>query len=322
MKIYPTRHQAGNGNHHVLGPDQSSNGREWQIDADILGGASRVKISFEYDYGKKSVSWDIAEYRQAEMTNEGLTLAVPERKPIYSIVGSFNGWQIQDMVPSDKEDGLYEASFKLGFSGSADFQFMIDHDPSLIIYPDGCKVVQTSVPILGPAKVGADKSWLVIGLINEQVTVQLRIIESGVSLVLRSTTAGIRRWYSNQRWKEIESKYYLAGTFSDWALGKPMTETATAGVYETEVFLLRQGMEYFKVLINKDWKRPVSGCMIPFSFNGTNRFWCCLDSGGVQYAVESHNDEYVRIQLDMRNRPPELMIHINRSSIGVGAQMR
>lgn len=82
----------------------------------------------------------------------------------FQIQGSFTGWEPVGLQACGSEEGVWWFEFDLGASGEELFQIVVDHDPSLLLYPQQPRCPRAAAPVLGPAAAPSrDHAWLVRG---------------------------------------------------------------------------------------------------------------------------------------------------------------
>merc|ERR1712226_1669881 len=107
----------------IQGPDFNGKPKKqnWIIDGHAdgakLGSLYRISFywGFSWEHGEfRSIEWELIEPQSIEEEEDYSVLALPGIRHTYSVSGSMNAFDMQDMVYSDKEDGVYETRFRIG----------------------------------------------------------------------------------------------------------------------------------------------------------------------------------------------------------------
>jgi len=102
----------------------------------------------------------------------------------FQIQGSFSGWELLGLEPSDEEPGLWGYELTLGSSGEALFQIAVEHDPYHVLYPEQPRCSRQAARILGPAAAPSkDHAWLVSGDAGARYRVEF--FQSGTTAAVR-----------------------------------------------------------------------------------------------------------------------------------------
>mmetsp|Transcript_109087 Transcript_109087/g.352132 ORF Transcript_109087/g.352132 Transcript_109087/m.352132 type:complete len:1251 (+) Transcript_109087:144-3896(+) len=261
MAYYPIAHNAGE-SMRVLGPDDEQGGRHWLIDGKQTGSPAGtlfiVTLTWDSDTGVKKVKWEVAP-DEDEFPSK---IAASDYANEYFALGSWDNFKGLKMRPSRSEAGLYEASFKMGFTRQEEFQFLRDNDRQQAIHPDMPKCHKTSLPVKGPDDSGEGRNWLITAEVGEEVRLQLRVQAGDISLTVKCESLGVLEWKSAE-----DRHYYLVnGSFNDWSYGLMVPDESSVGVYHYTVNLDTYNPHEFQIVVD--------GCaskrMYPASNNATS----------------------------------------------------
>jgi len=297
--IYPAAAKAGP-YARVLGPDKGRSGRSWLLDG--RGGAGRPGAAFSivFEWGeRRRLSWEALPAADEE--------EAPERAAAFShayyLTGSWAAWQLQAMQPGG-EEGLHEASFRLGFSRQEEFQILRDRDPAQAIHPAEARATDPSVPLRGPDDLGAGKHWLVRGREGEVVRVRLQVRAGSLSVTLVSATLGIRTFEGGGR----PCAYHIAGTFSEWQCCEMEPCEGKAEAYSYVLCLGSWGREEFQILLDADWSQALYPAL-PEAGSGEALLQGPDDGGlGQNWAVSGQPGALFEVVLDLSQADRRRMV--------------
>mmetsp|Transcript_12769 Transcript_12769/g.38172 ORF Transcript_12769/g.38172 Transcript_12769/m.38172 type:complete len:410 (-) Transcript_12769:566-1795(-) len=205
----------------------------------------------------------------------------------YCIVGSWSGWKEPEPMVCEG-GGVYGCTVVLGENCFEQFNFLLDGDPELVLYPNRPKAPSSS-RACGPDDIGHTLSWMIdarpqwveVPASEEGAEVPANTAVSKVRYMLDpSTTAGspgdryhVRLRVAGQ-WRAVDwqrlggpeaggrgrvqaaADYYLVGSWNDWEVEphKPMVPDAEEeGVFYRDVCLTHFGLNEFQILRNGDW---------------------------------------------------------------------
>jgi len=223
MAIYPV---ILNANRHIQieGPSGGRDGRCWLIDGRdaCVPCGTKYEIRFRWHSERMSIEW--------EEVSGGLPLCpVLEYEHSYSLLGTFAPSTFVNMPRVKDEEGVWEGAFKLGVTGTEQFQIARDGDIRQRIYPAKAETIRTQVPIRGPDEFGGKKSWLVRGPTGDTVTVRLQIIDAKIHVTISSEIKGSRVWENVTGWERHQ--YSLVGSFTSWMPADMVMDQEEPGVF-------------------------------------------------------------------------------------------
>jgi len=232
----------------VLGPDSNMNGRSWLIDtsASAIFAAASFQIRLQWDSVGKFVSWEpLTTQPQLEMA------------PTYSIVGSWNSWTPEHMMQSEEDLTRWEFTFLMSEAGEDEFQFTCGEDFSQAIYPDGYKVDDTSIQILGPRQDGHGRNWLITGKPGEMVKVELKVDRGHITMstLFEDSESRTKTWKSPVRAMAPSRRFFIAGSWNGWSPDEELQPTAP-DVYVFHLTLQDAAAE-FQIVLDQDWSRTM-----------------------------------------------------------------
>jgi hypothetical protein len=185
--LYPASKAAGK-DAIVLGPGTAPKDYNWRVDGRLDGaqvGAIYVVSLWWYpDSNRKRVTW--------EMVSGMLQFSwpLPTFSHRYSVTGTWTSWIYQDMKAVG--EGRYETVFRVGITGTEEFQIARDRDDSQLIYPAISTIVKESVSLRGPDGNGKGKHWRVIGETGDVIRLQLTIKDGDITVTMRQQNEELR----------------------------------------------------------------------------------------------------------------------------------
>eukprot|EP00930_Biecheleria_cincta_P034659 TRINITY_DN23921_c0_g1_i1.p1 TRINITY_DN23921_c0_g1~~TRINITY_DN23921_c0_g1_i1.p1 ORF type:complete len:1306 (+),score=184.91 TRINITY_DN23921_c0_g1_i1:67-3918(+) len=236
----------------IEGPDSKANGRYWIIDgrdAEIPAGTV-YKVHFQWHPDLVTVSWEQVGSELALATQ-----ALPAHTNTFAILGTFSSNRFNDM----KQIGvnLWEGSFRLGVAGEEEFQIAKDHDLNQLIYPATAHAVRTTVPVRGPDSLGAGKAWVIRGLPNEVIRVQVELSDGHVRVTVASEVRGEKVWHSLEGWDRHQ--YSVVASWSNWVPVPMVMDPSQPGVFRAFARMNnftshRYGfyVERFQIIVDED----------------------------------------------------------------------
>lgn len=222
LRLYPAIDKATS-RIHVLGPSDQADGRQWLIDGrdEEIPAGTCFQIHLFWSRERKNVWWE-------EVGPKHASKAV-RFDHHYSVVGSWTSQVCDDMCKDPEEDGVFSYNFRLGYRGEEVFQFCRDGDKRQMIYPSVNNAVKTDIPVRGPDDLGANKYWLVQGLVGEVVQLRLEVDDGKVVVSVVSDTKG-EKVYESREGKERHD-YCLGGSFNNWEWEPMVADESRFGVY-------------------------------------------------------------------------------------------
>jgi len=249
------------------GPDKTGREASWLINGNHGddGGAGAVyEIRLVWTF-----NWEQGECRTVTWTpvSDSAGKAAKSSQHNYSIMGTWTAWHMQDIVPSKEEEGLWTTSVRLGLGGQEEFQLARDRDWCQVLHPATSRAKDPLVPLCGPDNQGHGRNWLLQGLCNEVVSIQLRVLDGQIS-VTTASEGSIQTWHRSSAQADVHSPqalFSLCGSWNGWAsspmraascLGSPAADEAVVStspqrmIYQCSVVLGERGYEEFQVVID------------------------------------------------------------------------
>jgi len=235
----------------VEGPGASQEGRNWIIDGRDLEVPSGTlyEIRFRWHSERMAVQWEPI---------VGIPInPVAEFEHCYCLLGTFSSGQLHDMRRVAGEEGTWEGSFRLGVTGTEEFQISRDGDMGQLIYPAQPQTLRTTVPVRGPDGMGKGKRWLVRGPTGDGVTVRLRILDAHIAVTVASEVKGAKVYESVEGWERHQ--YSVVGSWTNWAPVAMVPDAEAPGVFRAfaklgEMYSSRAEafVELFQVVVDDD----------------------------------------------------------------------
>jgi hypothetical protein len=145
-------------------------------------------------------------------------------------------------------EGCYETAFRIGNTGTEEFQFVRDRDDSQLIYPTVSTIDKMSVPVRGPDSNGKGKHWTVMGDTGDVVRLQLTIKDGQIFVTMWPKSGAEKIWKNLP--PGVAGSYFLA----DYdGLCKPMRPSKDNPQVQKASITTRDDEGYhFKILVDKD----------------------------------------------------------------------
>lgn len=264
LELYPTVDHAPQ---HIWieGPDSKAAGRSWCLDGrdKQVPAGTLFEVRLLWRSGRCSLEW-----RPCAAAPQ--PLRAPEFQHSYSLLGTFTTESFSEMLPDG--EGGWQGSFRIGASGSEEFQIARDNDWRQIIYPARPQTLRTGVPVRGPDHLHGGKAWLVQGRSNDLVTVRLGVQDAHMELaVVRNlpdaaafcdpSFKGCKRWRSAEGWDRHEYS-----VLASWMDGVPVSMAFDEDAQVFRAFgkvrsssLDRSGVyvEAFQIVVDEDLSQSV-----------------------------------------------------------------
>jgi len=265
--LYPAKDD-GDQIKRIHGPDQHGADRYWMIDAresDVPAGTV-YQITFSWEGDRKRIAW-------AQMTEDiPETVAGQGYRHRYEVIGSWSSFKPVEMAPCRHDDTLLEAVFTIGPYAAEEFQIRRDRDARQIIYPAtlalsvdssgrlpgelrpspqrfGERSTPWNVPVRGPDQWSKDQRFKVQGKEGERVKLQLRVVDSHVTVSVEFRTLGTRSWESVDGL--ARKSYFVTGSFNEWSLSQMTLDDDEPGTFFLRLQLQGESAE-FQLVVDAD----------------------------------------------------------------------
>jgi hypothetical protein len=302
--IYPSA-ENGDATEAIVGPDAARKGHDWLINRKGEMPAGTVYlVKFEWANGRKKVSWEPVTEEPA-----GEILGVGYQHTCY-VTGSWNRWELEEMPLSNTKSSVYEKSFKMPESGQAEFRFLRNKDFQQQIYPAVAKALDVSIPVRGPGRGAANKSFLVEGAKGEIVTVGLCILDGLIS-VTASGKDFDKEWSGHSK-DVLQPAFGITGSFNAWG-NSPMTpDPQQHDVYTFRFYCEYDTPESFQITVDGDLSYtmhphvPGAGIMDGI-LQGPDR-----KEEGLSWVINGVSGQSIEISLDLNQTDRRRMVYWKR----------
>lgn len=85
----------------------------------------------------------------------------------------------------------WHCNILIGSSGSEEFLLLRDGDSAQTLYP-----AQEPGIVAGPDSMSNGRTWEVFGAVGEDINVNIRIVDKGVTVIVKSEAGAERRWHN------------------------------------------------------------------------------------------------------------------------------
>jgi hypothetical protein len=229
----------------IVGPDYAGAGLNFMIDGRKDGSppGTIYQIEFNWTDDGKSISWFPLE------SETDLAVLQNETEHKFYLNGSWRKFEkLQPM--KQVSDGLYEATFVIGFRNFEEFQIVRDKDYEQVIYPAVNQTAKAGVPVCGPDWKGKGKCWRVKGMMHQEVTVKLEFASGKPTITVVAPSIGERIWDPWETWcLKSSNLFYACGQYGRVAM-EPSSDTP--GVHRCEVPLDADGYAMLRILQDGD----------------------------------------------------------------------
>merc|ERR1712048_1319255 len=166
----------------------------------------------------------------------------------YALLGSSTSWTFRELTQDETDKGLWTGRFRIGVTGSEEFQIARDSSHKQLIYPARGKVTKSSVPIRGPDAFGAHKTWLVQGSTGDEVKLSLRVSIGRFKLEI-ATPRLSRTWESLTKFNRRD--YYVRGSFNSWCIEPLVMDAELPGLFRFQGQAVHSD-DSFQIVIDED----------------------------------------------------------------------
>jgi len=162
----------------------------------------------------------------------------------YSVVGSWSGFDFQDMIPDVSDQNTFWRHVILTQRGG-EFQIVRNRNKSLSIHPPraSSECAQVS-PVIGPDDEGRGLNWCLKGNPGDVFRIVLKQLQ------------GTRGPSTAVHWELVYHKtfYYIVGSWNNWDFQKMLEDEANPGVFSLDTVLTKHGEE-FQIVRDRDWEQ-------------------------------------------------------------------
>jgi len=212
---------------HILGPDHKIRSRHWSIDGrdEEVPAGTVYRINFKWGVLNKQIWW--------EKVSQELAPAFEPFEHMYCLLGTCTSWKPQDMMPSQHEEGVWEAVIRVGPLGYEEFRFLRDADHQQAIYPARGKTFAMGVPVQGPDDLCAGRAWALHGDTGDMVSLRLRSIDGEIFVELSGDCIVPKVWESLQSWDRHH--YYALGSWNNFEPTPLIMDPESPGTFRCRV---------------------------------------------------------------------------------------
>jgi hypothetical protein len=259
------------------GPARGAN-HCWMIDGrdkEVPSGTI-YKLSFRWGKKRSQVKWIPVDPASLD---EDTTLTRYTHK--YYVFGSVTGYSsFLELQPSGTESGVWNGIIRIGHRGEEMFCFVRDCDVKQSIYPEKTSTMDASMSVRGPDNLGVGKYWKVIGAVDEDVSLQLKIQDAHVEVSIAPAKGNEITWRSKEGWARHD--YYVRASWSEEII--PLTMNLdTPGIFTCTGHILGSWsedfeafVERFQILIDGD----TSQCLYPMAADAdSGKYITCGPTG-------------------------------------------
>lgn len=188
----------------------------------------------------RNVTWEKlpAGHPQARLSDQ----LTRERVSQFYIAGSWNDWNLSEMVPG--EPGIYAATAVLWRDGG-EFQILCNRDWSQVIHPKTPKAAMTQ-PLAGPDDQGHGMNWFLNGQAGDVFRIELT--RRGESGMFEYDLKWERLVDEKQSQAATHQKYSIVGSWDNWETAKEMEFDGT--YYKYIITLGLRNEESFQILLD------------------------------------------------------------------------
>mmetsp|Transcript_35498 Transcript_35498/g.110182 ORF Transcript_35498/g.110182 Transcript_35498/m.110182 type:complete len:1250 (+) Transcript_35498:121-3870(+) len=313
MAYYPAAKNAG-ASLRVLGPDDDVQDRHWLIDGKETGAPSgtifAVTLTWDDDTGAKRVSWRAVSDDDDDDFPDRIRAS--DYSHSYYVLGSWLGFKREPMRLVSREEGIYEARFRMGVAHREQFRILRDNDDLQSLHPPFRLCEESGVPAKGPDELGEDKNWVVTGRAGEEVRVELRVQDGSFSVTAACPSQPRLQWKSAGE----RHGYFVGGSFNDWTPSRMQADPSARGVYHYHVAWDGFEAQEFQIVVDNDLTQvmyPASagadsgtGLLLGPGEGGAGKHWQIAGWPGVIYEIELNlNQEDRRKMVQWRQVPAD-----------------
>lgn len=138
---------------HVLGPNEFSEGRRWDVFGEV-GEEVQIKLCLQGGV--------VLVFINSKKRREIVSVSKPLVHDFY-VVGSFNDWIPSLMLADPEHRGIFRLAVKIGSQNCEEFQILANCDWAQRMYPARPHAHMGEVVMMGPDGEGDDQNWLMVG---------------------------------------------------------------------------------------------------------------------------------------------------------------